>query len=96
MRATLVQCARAATGTKGTYLHQRYLHIRRRRGHAKAVVAIGHEILLAAYRILNTGEPYIDPGPATFSAMTAERERRRAVEQLRRLGFDVALTPAAA
>jgi len=96
LRATLVQSARAATRTKGTYLHERYLHIRRRRGDAKAVVAVGHEILLAAYRILDTGEPYIDPGPATFNAMTAERERRRAVEQLRRLGFDVALTPTAA
>ena len=96
LRATLVQSARAATRTKGTYLHERYLHIRRRRGDARAVVAVGHEILLAAYRILETGQPYIDPGPATFSAMTAERERRRAVEQLRRLGFDVALTPTAA
>lgn len=96
LRATLVQSARAATRSKGTYLRERYLHIRRRRGDAKAVVAVGHEILLAAYRILETGLPYIDPGPATFNARTAERERRRAVENLRRLGFEVALTPTAA
>lgn len=95
LRATLVQSARAATRTKGTYLHERYLHIRRRRGDAKAVVAIGHEILIAAYRILDTGQPYVDPGPATFTALSADRERRRAVDQLHRLGFDVALTPAA-
>lgn len=96
LRATLVQSARAATRTKGTYLHERYIRLRRRRGDAKAVVAVGHEILLAAYRILETGEPYVDPGPATFSALSAERDRRRAVEQLHRLGFDVTLTPAAA
>ena len=96
LRATLVQSARAATRSKGTYLRERYLHIRRRRGDAKAVVAVGHEILLAAYRILETGVPYIDPGPGTFNARTAERERRRAVENLRRLGFEVALTPTAA
>lgn len=68
--------------------------MRHRRGDAKAVVAVGHEILLAAYRILDTGQPYIDPGPVTFSAITAERERRRAVDQLHRLGFNVTLAPA--
>jgi transposase len=95
LRATLVQSARAATRAKGTYLRERYLHLRRRRGDAKAIVAVGHEILLVAYRILDTGEPYIDPGPATFNAMTAERERCRAVDQLHRLGFDVTLAPVA-
>jgi hypothetical protein len=93
LRATLVQSARAATRAKGTYLRERYLRLRRRRGDAKAVVALGHEILLAAYRILDTGQPYIDPGPATFSAITAERERRRAVDQLHRLGYNVTLAP---
>ena len=92
LRATLVQSARAAN--KGTYLHERYLHIRRRRGDAKAVVAVGHEILLAAYRVLDTGVPYIDPGPATFTAISVERERRRAVDHLHNLGFEVTLTPA--
>ena len=95
LRVTLVQSARAATRAKGTYLRERYLHLRRRRGDAKAVVAVGHEILLAAYRILDTGEPYIDPGPATFNALTAERARRRAVDQLHSLGFDVTLSPVA-
>jgi transposase len=95
LRATLVQAARAASRSKGTYLHERYLQLRRRRGDAKAVVGIGHEILLAAYRVLDTGERYIDPGPATFNALTAERERRRAVDQLHRLGFDVTLAPVA-
>jgi len=94
LRATLVQSARAATRAKGTYLRERYLRLRRRRGDAKAVVAVGHEILLAAYRILDTGRPYIDPGPATFSAITAERERRRAVDQLHRLGYNVTALPA--
>lgn len=94
LRATLVQSARAATRTKGTYLRERYLHLRRRRGDAKAVVALGHKILLAAYRILDTGQPYIDPGPATFNAITAERERRRALDQLHRLGFNVTPEPA--
>jgi hypothetical protein len=36
----------------------------RRRGDAKAIVALGHEILLAAYRVLATAQPYTGPAPA--------------------------------
>lgn len=61
----------------------------------KAIVALGHEILVAAYRVLDTGQPYLDPGPETFNAATAERERRRALDKLHRLGYDVTLTPSA-
>jgi len=32
----------------------------RRRGDAKAIVALGHEILLSAYRVLDTAGPYTD------------------------------------
>lgn len=91
LRATLVQSARAATRTKDTYLRERYVQVRRRRGDPRAVVAVGHEILLAAYRVLDTGQPYQDPGPARYSALTAERQRRRALDQLQRLGYTVTL-----
>ena len=57
LRASLVQSARAATRTKNTYLRERDVRVRRRRGDARAVVAVSHEILLAAYRILDTGQP---------------------------------------
>jgi transposase len=93
LRATLVQSARASTRTKGTYLRERYVQIRRRRGDARAVVAVGHEILLASYRILETGQPYIDPGSAIFTERTAERARRHAVDRLHRLGYTVSLEP---
>lgn len=95
LRAALVQSARAATRTKGTYLREHYVQIRRRRGDARAVVAVGHEILIAAYRVLETGQPYLDPGPAVVAQRTIDRSRRRAVDSLRRLGYDVLLTPAA-
>jgi transposase len=91
LRASLIQSARAATRTKNTYLRERYVHLRRRRGDPRAVVAVGHEILLAAYRILDTGQPYIDPGPAPLTARATERGRRRAVSQLQRLGYTVTL-----
>jgi transposase len=95
LRATLVQSGRAATRTKSTYLHERYLQIRRRRGDARAVVAVGHEILIAAYRVLATGEPYLDPGPVSLTERIVERERRRALHTLKQLGYHVTLEPPA-
>lgn len=93
LRATLVQSARAATRSKGTYFHERYRQVMRRRGDAKAIVALGHEILLCAYRVLATGQPYIDPGPTALNALTAERQRRQAVRRLQALGYQVTITP---
>jgi transposase len=46
LRGALVQSARGAARSKGTYLSERYRQVMRRRGDAKAIVALGHEILL--------------------------------------------------
>lgn len=42
LRAALVQSGRSASRTKVTYLSERYRQIMRRRGDAKAIVALGH------------------------------------------------------
>jgi transposase len=63
LRAALVQSAGAASRSKGTYLSERYRQVMRRRGDAKAIVALGHEILLAAHRVLVTAKPYTDHAP---------------------------------
>jgi hypothetical protein len=93
LRAALVQSARAATRSKGAYLHERYVQLRRRRGDARAVVAVGHEILLAAHRVLDTGQLYLDPRAAEVTERNAERAHRHAVNSLRRLGSTVTLEP---
>jgi hypothetical protein len=82
LRAALVQSARAGARSKGTYLSERYRQVMRRRGDAQAIVAIGHEILLAAYRVLVTAQPYTGPGPTTLSRLTTGRLTRQAVRRL--------------
>jgi transposase len=82
LRAALVQSARAASRSKGTYLPERYRQVMRRRGDTKAIVAIGHEILLAAYRVLATAQPYTDPGPTALSRITTGRLTCQAVRGL--------------
>jgi hypothetical protein len=95
LRATLVRSSRTATRAKNTYLHERYLQIRRRRGDARAVVAVGHEILIAAYRVLAAGETYLDPGPVSLTERIVERERRRTLHTLQQLGYQVTFEPPA-
>lgn len=91
LRATLIESARRAARLKGTYLAERYLQVCRRRGDKKAIVAVAHEILVAAYHCLATGEFYVDPGPETLRNLSAEHVKRRALAQLRSLGYEVAL-----
>jgi len=58
----LTEAAWAASRTKGTALSAMYLNIARRRGKNRALVAVGHRILIEIYRVLKTGEPYQDVG----------------------------------
>ncbi len=96
LRAALIECAHAAARTKGSYLSERYRQLTRRRGAKKAAVAVAHEILVAVWRLLSTGEFYDDPGAEALRAGHAERSRRRALRQLEALGYRVTLEPAKA
>jgi len=62
LKATLTEAAWAASRTKGTALSAMYHNIARRRGKNRALVAIGHQILIEIYRVLKTGELYQDVG----------------------------------
>lgn len=96
LRTTLIESARRAARLKGTYLSERYLQVCRRRGDKRAIVAVAHEILLAAYRCLANGEFYDDPGPDALRNLSAEHVKRRALAQLRSLGYGVELNRPAA
>ena len=77
---------------KNTYLRTQYEQIKRRRGHKKAIVAVAHSILIAAYHILNDDVPYHDLGGDYFARRAdPERIAKRLVAQLERLGHIVTL-----
>jgi transposase len=96
LRAALCEAAHAAARTKGSYLQAHYHRLRVRRGPTRAVVAVGHSILTAAWHMLNTGETYRDLGGDYFQRRDPERTTRRLVTQLERLGHIVTLEPAPA
>jgi transposase len=63
LRATLVECARGAVRARQSYLAAQYHRLARRRGDKKAIVAVGHSILVAAWHVLRDGVAYHDLGP---------------------------------
>jgi transposase len=96
LRTALIEAAQSAAGrTKDTYLHSQYLRVKRRRGHRKAIVAVAHSILVAAYYILRDDVPYDELGGDYFiHREDQERLTQRLVRQLERLGQSVTLEPA--
>ncbi|MBX0302016.1 IS110 family transposase [Cryobacterium sp. 1639] len=96
LKAALGNAAIAAARTKNTYLAAQYRRISARRGRLKAIVALEHTILTATWNMLTTGECYTDPGADFYAQLAPERTKNRALTQLRKLGYDVTLTPAAA
>ncbi len=59
IKPLLVQCALCAIRKKSNpEIHSRYLSIKKRRGHKKAIIAIARMLLTAIYNILKKNEPY--------------------------------------
>ncbi len=96
LRRALVQAAHGAARTKQegrTRLAQRYRQLVVRRGKQRAAVAVGHQILVTAYYLLQRQEDYSEVLPAALDERRRTQARLRAVQQLRQLGFAVTLAP---
>jgi transposase len=96
LRRALVECAYVVARMKHTALAARFRRLVVRRGPKAAAVAVGHTILTLVYALLAHGEAYQEPGPAYLDERRRRRAQQRAVDQLRALGYDVALTPTSA
>ena len=95
LRAALVEAAHAAGRAKQTYLGAQYRRLAPRRGTKRAVIAVGHAILVIAYYLLQRDDRYHDLGPHYFDERDRQAVQRRLVRRLEQLGFKVSLEPAA-
>jgi transposase len=95
LRGTLIQAGLGAIHSKGTALQARYHRVKRHRGHKKAVVAVGHQILEIAYYVMRDGVTYDELGADYFDRRHAERAVRRHQRQLEALGYKVTIEKAA-
>jgi transposase len=98
LREALVQAAWAATHTKETYLAAQYQRLVRRLGKKKALVAVGHSILISVYHVLQRRTSYQELGGDYFDRQSVEKERKRLIHKLESLGMKVTVEelPAAA
>jgi transposase len=95
LRSILIEAARAAGRTKGTYLAAQYHRLAARRGTKRAAVAVGHTILVIVYRLLSEGDVYRDLGDRYFDERDRQAVERRLVARLEGLGYTVSLDLAA-
>ena len=93
LRRALIEAARAAVRTKGSYFGAQYRQIARRRGPNKAAVAVAHSLIEVIWHLLSTGAVFDDLGDDYFQTRRdPERQARRLVAQLEDLGFTVTIT----
>jgi transposase len=96
LRSSLGQAATGSART-ATFLGERYGRIARRRGKAKAQVAVARSILVIIWHLLaDPAARYTDLGPDYVASRTdRDKKIRNHVRGLRSMGLEVTLTPAA-
>lgn len=94
LRVVLVQCAWAASRSKGTYLKAMYGRLAARRGKKRALVAVGHRLLAIIYNALKQGQSYQELG-ADYLDKKQDKEQlaQRLLRRLEKLGVKVTVEP---
>ncbi len=96
LKGVLGIAALSAIRSSDTFYSAKYRRIAARRGPIRAVVAVEHAMLVAVWNMLHTGEVFTDPGADYYTKRNPERAKRRAIDQLRNLGYTVTIEPTAA
>jgi transposase len=93
LKSALFAAAAAAVKTKESYYRDKYNRLRARRGPVRALIAIAHKLLVAAFHMLATGEGFRDLGEGHLDRVARRRATSRLIQRLRDLGYDVTLVP---
>jgi len=89
LRVALVQAAWAATHTKETYLAAQYWRLVKYKGKHRALVAVGHSILVIVYHVLARQLSYQELGTDYFDKQNLEKQRRLFIRKLEALGVKI-------
>jgi transposase len=95
LKGALGIAALSVARSNNTYFSAKYRRIASRRGPVKAIVAVEHAMLTAAWHLLVTGVLYQDPGADYFSLRAPSKTKARAIRQLESLGYKVTIEPLA-
>lgn len=92
LKPLLVQCALAAIKKENGYFRNKYLAIKKRRGHKKAIIAIARMMLVSIYHMILTGEEF---NPSDYESFTNPKPKKnkdltveKALEFLVSQGYD--------
>ena len=66
-----------------------FFRIKAKAGAKKAVIAVAHKLVVIAYSILKTKEPYRELGGDYFDKLNPERTAHRLMVRIAKLGFEV-------
>ena len=91
LKATLNQCAWAASRTKDSYFAAQHRRIAARRGAKRATMAVAHAQLCVCWELLKHGQCYQDLGRDYFDRRNEEHLTHQLVKRLEKLGYAVAL-----
>jgi transposase len=92
MRRILNQAANAAVKAQGSVFQGFYRRLVGRIGHNKAIWAVAHKLCRIVWRILHSGESYLERG-MRLNQKALKQRTHRLVGDLKRLGYTVQLTP---
>jgi len=95
LKTMLTEFAWVASKTKGTYLRSKYHSLVGRRGKKKALVALGHKILIMCYHILKYRCAYKELGVDYLDKRRKDKIARSYIKRLNHLGYEVILQEAA-
>jgi transposase len=93
LRRTLCQTAWAAIATKGSEAQRRFHRWRPRLGTQKAAWAIAHYQIRIVWKVLHDGVRYRSPDTEVMAQRALLARAKRAINDLRRLGYAVSITP---
>jgi transposase len=92
LRRVLNQSAHAAVKKKGSHFQAVFRRLLPRLGYKSAIWAIAHRLCRVIWKILHEGVRYIEQGSES-DPKVRERRARTLARALRKLGYDVAITP---
>ena len=85
VRSLLCEAANSARKTTSQF-HGLYKGLVIRRGHKRAIVAVGHRILQIVYALISRKEPYKDP-EIDYEALVVHRNAPRWLSALQKYGY---------
>jgi transposase len=95
LRRALCQAAWGASRKKGCSLAVQFKRIAARRGAKRALMAVGHSLLIIVHKTMQTGLPYREGASCDEEHTHKERLQRSLIRKLESLGLQVTVQPAA-